>query len=92
MTAVSNLSQATPRMREAAQRLEGQFLAQMFKPMFESVRRGTFSGGSAEEQWQPMLTEAFASSMARSGGIGIRDMVLRHMIQIQSQSPQENRP
>lgn len=98
IAAATNLSQATPRMRDAAQRLEGQFLSMMLKPMFDTVRnaRGTFGGGAAEEQWQPMMTDALANNVARAGGIGIRDMVLRHMIQVQANATatatQESRP
>lgn len=87
---------ATPRMRQAAEAFEGQVLGLMLKPIFATANaaRTAFGGGSAEEQWQPMMTEAYATRMARAGGLGIRDMVLGHMLRIQEaqQQQQESRP
>ncbi len=89
------LATATPRQREAAQQFEAQMLGQMLGPMFNTVNsaRGGFGGGAAEEQWRPMLTDAFAAGMARTGGIGLAPMVLAHMLRLQSAHPeQEIRP
>jgi len=88
---------ATPRMRQAAEAFEGQVLGLMLKPIFATASnaRSAFGGGAAEEQWQPMMTEAYANRMARAGGLGIRDMVLGHMLRIQEaqqQQQQESRP
>ncbi|MBS7811096.1 rod-binding protein [Roseococcus pinisoli] len=83
------------RMREAAQRFEAQVFAQLLQPAFESLGQGGFGGGAAEAQWRPMLVEGFAAAAARAGrGIGLQNMVLRHMIRLQelSSSNQENRP
>jgi peptidoglycan hydrolase FlgJ len=89
------------RMRQTAQAFEAQVLAQLMQPAFETVdtSKSAFGGGSAEAQWRPMLVEAFAAGAARSGqGIGIQDMVLRHMLRLQDQArnptptEQENRP
>ena len=79
------LSSATPQMRQVAQAFEGQVLSLLLKPIFATANtaRGAFGGGAAEEQWQPFMTEAYATGMARAGGLGIRDMVLGHMIRIQ---------
>jgi Rod binding domain-containing protein len=88
-------AQTPERMREVAQRFEAQVFAQLLQPAFESLGQGTFGGGAAEEQWRPMLVESFASGAARAGrGIGVQDMVLRHMIRMQemSQQNQENHP
>jgi Rod binding domain-containing protein len=59
------------------------------QPAFDTVdsSKSAFGGGSAEAQWRPMLVEAFAAGAARSGqGIGIQDMVLRHMLRLQDQA------
>lgn len=88
-------AQTPERMREVAQRFEAQVLAQLLQPAFESVGQGSFSGGAAEAQWRPMLVEGFAAGAARAGrGIGLQDMVLRHMLRMQeiSQQNQETRP
>lgn len=95
-------AQTPARMRQTAQAFEAQVLAQLMQPAFDTVdtSRSAFGGGSAEAQWRPLMTEAFAASAARSGqGIGIQDMVLRHMLRMQEQArtptptnEQENRP
>jgi len=87
-------AQTPARMRETAQAFEAQVLAQLLQPAFAAAasERSPFGGGAAEAQWRPMLVEAFAATAARGGrGIGLSDMVLAHMVRIQSQS-QENRP
>ncbi len=93
--------QTPARMRQTAQAFEAQVLAQLMQPAFDTVdtSKSAFGGGSAEAQWRPMMVEAFASGAARSGqGIGIQDMVLRHMLRLQDQArnpinqPEENRP
>lgn len=95
-------AQTPARMRQAAQGFEAQVLAQLLQPAFDTVEtsKSAFGGGPAEAQWRPMLVEAFATGAARSGqGIGIQDMVLRHMLRLQelarnpSPTPaEENRP
>jgi Rod binding domain-containing protein len=94
-------AQTPARMRQTAQAFEAQVLAQLMQPAFETVdtSKSAFGGGSAEAQWRPMLVEAFATGAARSGqGIGIQEMVLRHMLRLQDQAshpttpPEENRP
>lgn len=85
-------SQATPRQREVAQRFEASMLAQMLAPMFDTIStRGGFSGGAAEEQWRPMLTEAYAARMAAAGGIGVAPAILAQMLRTQP-PPEETRP
>jgi Rod binding domain-containing protein len=79
-------TQTPARMLQAAQSFEAQVLAQLLQPAFAAAdaSRSPFGGGSAEAQWRPMLVEAFAASAARGGrGIGLTDMVLRHMVRAQ---------
>ena len=89
-------AQPTPQMRQVAQAFESQVLSLLLAPIFATVNsaRGAFGGGSAEQQWQPMMTDAYATRMAQAGGLGIRQMVLGHMLRIQeaSQTPQETAP
>jgi len=97
-------TQTPARMRQAAQSFEAQVLAQLLQPAFAAAdsSRSPFGGGSAEAQWRPMLVEAFSASAARGGrGIGLADMVLRHMLRVQeaaqrsqtpTPTPEENRP
>ncbi len=94
-------TQTPARMRQAAQAFEAQVLAQFMQPAFATVdsSKSAFGGGSAEAQWRPMLVEAFATHAARAGqGIGLQEMVLRHMLRMQEQATnptppeQETRP
>ena len=73
-------------MRQTAQAFEAQVLAQLMQPVFDTIdtSKSAFGGGTAEAQWRPMMVEAFAAGAARSGqGIGIQEMVLRHMLRMQ---------
>ena len=82
-------AQSPERMRQAAQSFEAQVLGQLLQPAFATVdsSRSAFGGGSAEGQWRPMLVDAFATSAARAGrGIGLGEMVLRHMLRVQEAS------
>jgi Rod binding domain-containing protein len=88
-------AQTPSRMRQTAQAFEAQVLAQLMQPAFDTVdtSKSAFGGGSAEAQWRPMLVEAFAAGAARSGqGIGIQDMVLRHMLRLQDQATNPTPP
>jgi flagellar protein FlgJ len=98
-TAPVATSLATPRasgspqaMRKAAQDFEAQMLGALLQPMFAGLSsKGLFKGGQAEEQWQPMLIQEFGRAMARAGGVGIADSVLREMQRLQAQAKEEGR-
>ena len=91
-------AQSPARMRQTAQAFEAQVLAQLMQPAFDTVdtSKSAFGGGAAEAQWRPMMVEAYAAGAARSGqGIGIQEMVLRHMLRMQETNTtpqQETRP
>ena len=88
-TPLNGAIQSPERMRQAARDFEAQVLGQMLQPAFATVdtSKSAFGGGSAEAQWRPMLVDAFAASAARGGrGIGLQEMVLRHMLRVQENS------
>lgn len=77
-------TQDMAKMREAAQEFEGVFLAQMLKPLFDSISSAPpFGGGQAEDMYRSLMTDEYGKSIAKSGGIGIADQVMREMIQMQ---------
>lgn len=89
LAAVSATAQTPERLREVARRFEAQVFAQFLQPAFEGLGQGSYGGGAAEAQWRPLLVEGFAEGAARAGrGIGIQDMVLRHMLRMQEISQQ----
>jgi Rod binding domain-containing protein len=89
-------TQTPARLREAAEALEAQFLAQLLAPAFSAAdsSRSPFGGGAAERQWQPMLTEAFAQQAVRSGrALGLAEIVLRQaQLRLQETRMETQRP
>lgn len=67
--------------RAAAQDFESVFLNSMFQHMFTGIDGdGPFGGTGATGVWRSMLTDEYAKSFAKSGGIGIADQVYRTLI------------
>ena len=74
-------------MRTKAQELEGIFLNTLVKEMFSSVKsEGEIGSSYAQETWRGMQSEQFAAAMARSGGIGIADQIMRSLISQQERA------
>jgi Rod binding domain-containing protein len=71
----------------AAQDFEAQALGALLQPMFAGLPTGGFfGGGSAEAQWRPMLVDAIARDLARSGGLGLAAAVQREIIRMQAET------
>jgi Rod binding domain-containing protein len=67
--------------RATAQDFEAVFLNSMFQHMFTGMDGdGPFGGNGATGVWRSMLTDEYAKSFAKSGGIGIADQVYRTLI------------
>jgi Rod binding domain-containing protein len=75
----------TQAARAAAEQFEALFLAQMMTHMFAGTSdpNGMFGGGPGEEAFRDMLTQEYAKVMAKSGGVGIADSVMREMLRQQ---------
>ena len=57
------------------------FLNSMFQHMFTGIDGdGPFGGSGAAGVWRSMLTDEYAKSLAKAGGIGIADQVYRTLI------------
>jgi len=82
-----NVAQATakppdPRhakLREAAEKLEAQFLAEMLKCAGLGETKGPFTGGPGEQQFASFLREAQAEEMVRAGGIGLAEQLFESL-------------
>jgi len=73
-----------PEVRRAAEEFEAVFLAEMLSPMFEGLETDGLGGGGLGEQiFRPMLVERYAESLARSGGVGIADSIVRELMRMQ---------
>jgi Rod binding domain-containing protein len=67
--------------RAASEDFEAVFLNSMFSQMFTNVDgEGPFGGGESTGIWRSFLTEEYAKSFAKKGGIGIADEVYRSLL------------
>jgi Rod binding domain-containing protein len=67
--------------RATSQDFEAVFLNSMFKQMFTGVEgEGPFGGNGATGVWRSFLTDEYAKSFAKAGGIGIADQVYKTLI------------
>lgn len=69
------------RAHAAAQDFEAVFLNSMFQHMFTGIDgEGPFGGQGATGVWRSVLTDQYAKSIAKAGGIGLADQVYRSLI------------
>jgi Rod binding domain-containing protein len=74
-------TQSLDKAKAAAQDFEAVFLNNMFQQMFTGVDGdGPFGGSGATGVWRSFLTDEYAKTFARAGGIGIADEVYRTLI------------
>jgi Rod binding domain-containing protein len=67
------------KLREAAQKMEATFLAEMLKSAGVGAPRETFGGGAGEEHFASFLREAQAEEMVKAGGIGLAEALFEAM-------------
>ena len=60
-------------LRDAAQKLEATFLAEMLKAAGLGQTRTAFGGGAGEDQFSSFLVQAQAEEMVTAGGIGLAE-------------------
>jgi Rod binding domain-containing protein len=71
-------------IRNTAEEFEATFIAQMLKPMFDSLNTdGPMGGGFGETMYRSMLTDQLGKSVSANGGIGLADTVQREMLKLQ---------
>lgn len=77
----TSANQTQTKARAAAQDFEAVFLNSMFQHMFTNMGgEGPFGGSGAVGVWRSMLTDEYAKSFAKSGGIGIASQVYRTLM------------
>jgi Rod binding domain-containing protein len=86
---VMNASQTAPKIpvatqakaKDAAQNFEAVFLNTMFNSMFTGIDGdGPFGGSGATGVWRSMLTDQYARSLAKAGGVGIASHVYQTLL------------
>ena len=71
-------------VRETAREFEAMLLSELLAPMFDGLETGgPFGGGQAEETWRGLMIEQYGAEIARSGGIGIADQLVRELLHVQ---------
>lgn len=76
-----NLSGANDKAMQAAQDFEAVFLNSMFGQMFTAMDgEGPFGGDKSTGVWRSFLTDEYAKSFAKKGGVGIAPDVYRTLM------------
>ena len=68
-------------LRAAAVELEATFLAQMLKSAGLGKAQHGFGGGVGEEQFASFLVQEQAQQLARSGGVGLSEILFNAMLE-----------
>ncbi len=63
-----------PSARQAADRLEASFLAEMLKSAGFGEQQNSFSGSAGEDQFASFQRQAMAEQMVKRGGIGLAEI------------------
>ena len=70
-----------------ARQFESQFLGSMLGQMFEGTEASApFGGGAGESAFKSFLTDAFAKTITKHGGIGLAKNVSKEMLKLQGLS------
>ncbi len=79
LAAAKTKSQAAA--RENAEGFEATFLSTMFQQMFTATEgEGPMGAGAGAGVWRSFLTDEFAKSFAKNGGIGLAEPVYRSLL------------
>lgn len=72
------------RIKETAEEFESVFLAEMLRPMFSNIEAAApFGGGAGEKIYRDMQVDEYGKAIAKAGGIGLADSIMREMIKMQ---------
>ena len=70
--------------KTASEKFEAMFLNSMFQQMFTGVDGdGPFGGSGALKVWRSFLTDEYAKTFARNGGVGIASHVYDQLLRYQ---------
>jgi Rod binding domain-containing protein len=75
--------------REEAREFESVFLSTVLAQMFSTLEEGSGplgAAGAGGETWRSFLTDEYAKEIAKTGGVGIADQVMRELIGFQEQT------
>lgn len=72
---------AQTQLKEAAVELEAAFLSEMLKSAGLGETRQSFGGGTGEDQFGSFLVQHQAQQLARSGGVGLSEILLKSLME-----------
>ncbi|MFN3351803.1 flagellar assembly peptidoglycan hydrolase FlgJ [Pseudorhodoplanes sp.] len=79
--AVTKTGAVNEKARQAAEEFEAVFLNTMISQMFTGIDGdGPFGGGKALGVWRSFLTDEYAKSFAKNGGVGIAPEIYRTLM------------
>ena len=79
-----NEMQIKGKAKSAAQDFEAMFLNTAFQQMSTGIDgEGPFGGSGALKVWRSFLTNQYAKSFAKAGGVGIANQVYHELLQLQ---------
>jgi Rod binding domain-containing protein len=83
-----------PQARKAAQDFEAILLAQFLEKLQETMTSlgSDEASDPAHDSFQQMGFESIASALARAGGIGVADLILKHLSPVKLSSPTADEP
>lgn len=71
------------RLRSTAHEIESIFLSQMLKTMREASGKGGILSGNGQRIYQELMDEHMGRAMAKAGGIGLGDLLVRDVLRRQ---------
>lgn len=70
--------------REKADEFEAVFVAQMFKPMMESIPTdGPLGGGNSEHMFRSLMIDEIGKDIVKQGGVGLSDSIYKEILRMQ---------
>ncbi len=70
--------------RAAAESFEAFFISQMLADMFAGIETDPlFGGGQGETVFRSLMIDEYGKGVAKSGGVGIADSVMREIVRLQ---------
>lgn len=71
---------ATNKAKDVAQQFEAVYLRQMIDASMPKDSEALFGDGTSGTMWRSMLTDTLATTLSKTGTLGIADMILKSEI------------
>jgi Rod binding domain-containing protein len=74
---MASCRQATSKAKEAGQQFEAMYLRQMLEESMPKDSETLFGKGTSGTMWRSMLADSMATTLSKSGTIGLAQMVIK---------------